>query len=70
MNMKKEYRLELRQLARAERKLNRDCDVAVRTFNRQIKRLRLAIKRGYRATERELDSIARRRAILEGRLAS
>lgn len=68
MNMKSQYRAELKTLDRANRKLNKDQAVHARSVAKQIDALNRSLKRGERATERERLRIGYRRAILQGRL--
>jgi hypothetical protein len=69
MNMNKEYRAELKQLRKTEKKLNSDYKKLIRETTRQMAALNRSGQRGRMATHRELARIQKRRAILEGRLA-
>lgn len=69
MNMNKEYLAELDQLQKAERKLVRDLRIARRLADQATKRLQRDVARAQKATDRDLEKINRRRAILEGRLS-
>jgi hypothetical protein len=68
MNMKKEYRREMRQLNKVVWKLNRNYRNFERLMQREIKDRERAIARAARNTTREGAKIALRLAILEGRL--
>lgn len=70
MNMKKEYRAELKALARAQKKLHRDYVLHERNTLKQIAALQRSIKKGEHATNKEIQRINKRRAILEGRINS
>jgi hypothetical protein len=70
LDMKKEYRAELKQLKAAERKVLRDSRAAVRGYHREQAKLERAHARAVRAVHKMLTRITRRKAILEGRLAS
>lgn len=70
MNMKKVYRQELKMLARAERKLNRDYYRFCNAEGRKIAAIKRNINRGFKATEREIVRIQTRIDILNGRLSS
>lgn len=68
-NMKTEYRSELKTLRANERKVRRDGRNAVRDYRRAKAKLDRDYMRGDRATGKALDRIAKRKAILEGRLS-
>jgi 1,6-anhydro-N-acetylmuramate kinase len=69
MNMKKEYREELKTLRRAERHISRDLNECRRECESTIALAKKTMLRAQRATAREFQRINRRRAILEGRLS-
>jgi hypothetical protein len=69
MNMNKEYRRELRQLNKVARKIGLDWRRFFATNQKAILKIQRDTARGRKATERELNRISRRQAILEGRLA-
>lgn len=70
LSMRSEYRTELKILARAQRKLHRDYERHERSVIKQMAVLQRSIQKGRRATDREIQRINKRRAILEGRLSS
>lgn len=68
MNMNKEYRAELKQLAKTEKKIKQDYKKLTRDTTRAMAELNRSTQRGRVATNRELARIEKRRAILQGRL--
>lgn len=70
MNMKKEYRAELRQLAKVERKITGDYNRHHLSVAHQIKQLEKSLSRALKATNREHGRIIYRRGILQARLNS
>jgi hypothetical protein len=68
MNMKKEYRWELRQLKKALRKNDRTVGSLYEVKNKTITAASRVCARGMRACERERLKIVLRVAVLEGRL--
>lgn len=70
MNMRKEYREELRLLNRSDRKLRSDLIKQLADLGRQTRQIMLAENKARRSTTKQLQRIDRRRAILLGRLAS
>ena len=68
MDMRKEYRRELKQLERAEKKLWRDLEKFAVVVMRQSAKLRRAVEGAEARTEKEVKRLERRRAILRGRL--
>jgi len=69
MNMKKEYREELKQLRRAERHLNAELNQCRRACESTIVFAKKTMLRAQQRAAREFQRINRRRAILEGRLS-
>jgi hypothetical protein len=69
MNMKKEYRAELKTLCAHERKVHRDLDKFERDCARQIQGVERQIVRARRNTKSALARIQRRQMILCGRLS-
>ena len=67
--MSPEYRNELRQLQKVEKKIQRDLRNAKATANREIAKQNRAIARAEKNCSRELEKINRRKSILEGRLS-
>lgn len=68
-DMKKEIRAERRILVRAQKKILRDSCRAISALKRQIKQYEHAITQARKSSDRELDKIQRRVAILDGRLS-
>lgn len=69
MNMKKEYRAELRGLNKTERITRRTFRAFVQGKRKTLRDLARVVARAERETKRDLALIARRRGILEGRLS-
>lgn len=68
MNMKKEYRRELRQMIKLQRKVTRDANAFFKQISRQIAALQKKRIVGMKATNREADKIQERINILQGRI--
>jgi hypothetical protein len=68
MNMTPEYRRELRHLTKIENKMGRDLVKVVRDNDKAKKEIDRRTLKAVRNTDREMARVARRRAILEGRL--
>jgi hypothetical protein len=68
--MKRQYRLELRRLEKARRRVGCAGRLHLACVCRQIKKLRRELEWMARADKRAVGRIDRRVAILEGRLAS
>ncbi len=68
--MKNQYHSELCALARSERALLRNHQRDQTACDRQIAALKRDLERGHRATQRELEIINKRAAVLKARLAS
>lgn len=65
MNMSKEYQAELKQLRKNERKVQADKAAASKAMKRRVREHKAGMKRA----DKELARIAKRAAILRGRLS-
>lgn len=69
MNMKKEYRRELKQIQKCELKLWLDLRRYEQGLDRQVGKIMAEKQRARKRTQREADRLEKRRKILEGRLS-
>lgn len=67
--MNKEIKAEIRILAKAQKKILRDCSAVVKLAKKQIKQSQWAILRAQRNSGREFERAGKRIAILQGRLS-
>ncbi len=70
MSMNKEYRAELRDLNLRERVARRQLHEFAKSRQAQLRQMRSDVNRIETSTRKSITIIAKRRAILQGRLAS